>query len=178
MVELYKRLIGNQYEACLRMLWEAIERCPDEAWEKPVASHAFCQAVFHTLFATDMYLGPNLEALREQAYHKEHTAVFRDYEELEDKKPEQMYDRADLLDYLGFCRAKARAVVAAETEASLAGPSGFPWLDRVGITRAELHVYTIRHIHHHAAQLSLRHRLDGRDGVPWCKTGWDAVVSG
>lgn len=177
MIDLYQRLIVSQYEACFRMMWEAIQRCPDDAWDAPVASLAFCQAVFHTLFFADVYLGPNLESLREQAFHRERPDIFRDYEELENKRQEHLYARPDTLTYLSICRDKAARVVAGETEATLAGPSGFPWLDRAGLTRAELHVYNIRHIHHHAAQLSLRHRLDGRDGVPWCKAGWDGVPS-
>jgi len=40
----------------------------------------------------------------------------------------------------------------------LAGQSGF---HRRKCSGAELHVYNIRHVQHHAAQLSLRLRLDG-----------------
>lgn len=54
MIDLYQRLIVSQYEACFRMMWEAIQRCPDDAWDAPVASLAFCQAVFHTLFFADV----------------------------------------------------------------------------------------------------------------------------
>ena len=34
-------------------------------------------------------------------------------------------------------------------------------------------VYSIRHIQHHAAQLSLRIRLDHQIDTPWVRTGWD-----
>ena len=41
--------------------------------------------------------------------------------------------------------------------------------------RAELHVYSIRHIQHHAAQLSLRLRLDAGVAIPWIGVGWREV---
>ena len=38
-------------------------------------------------------------------------------------------------------------------------------------TRAELHLYNIRHIQHHAAQLILRLRLDTDVDIPWVGRG-------
>jgi len=37
--------------------------------------------------------------------------------------------------------------------------------------RAELHVYNIRRIQHHAAQLNLRLRLDTNVDIPWIGSG-------
>ena len=85
MIDLYKSSILNQYEAALRMLDECIERCPDESWNAPVANNPFCQAVFHALFFTDLYLHPNVDTLQDQPFHKEHPDFFRDYEETLDK---------------------------------------------------------------------------------------------
>jgi hypothetical protein len=51
----------------------------------------------------------------------------------------------------------------------LAGPSGFR---RRKCSRAELHVYNVRHIQHHAAQLILRLRLDTDVDVPWVGQAW------
>ncbi len=68
------------------------------------------------------------------------------------------------------CRAKAKAVVDAETEDSLAQRPGFDWLE---FSRAEVHVYNIRHIHHHAAQLSLHLSQKTGEAVAWQSSGWD-----
>jgi len=38
-------------------------------------------------------------------------------------------------------------------------------------SRAELHIYNIRHIQHYAAQLSLRLRLDTEVDIPWVSHG-------
>ncbi len=167
MLEVTKRLLANQMDGALQMLASCIEQCPESAWNAPVANLAFCQAVFHTLFFTDCYLGQDTPSLREQAFHREHPEFFRTYEELEDKPQELLYDRPMIREYLRHCRAKASDVIAAETAESLAAPTGFPWLK---FTRAELYAYNTRHIQHHAAQLSLRLRLDFGEGVPWAKS--------
>jgi hypothetical protein len=40
------------------------------------------------------------------------------------------------------------------------------------MSRAELYVYNLRHIQHHAAQLSLRLRLDHGVNIAWVGSGW------
>ena len=65
--------------------------------------------------------------------------------------------------------SKARHVIAAETESSLATTPGFDWLD---FSRAEVHVYNLRHLFHHAGQLSLRQRINVGEGVKWIHSGW------
>jgi len=169
MFDTFKTLIAGQFEAALCTLKECVENCPDDAWDAPVANLAFCQAAFHALFYADCYLGPNTESLRQQAFHRENESFFRDYEELEDRKQELLYDRKTILAYVDHCRHKASEVIAAETADSLNARCGFDWLV---ITRAELYVYNIRHVQHHAAQLLLRLRLRGHEGFPWVRTGW------
>lgn len=166
-----KRLIANQYEAALRTLSACIDRCPDDARHMPIGIYEFSQAAFHTLFFADYYLGRNADALRDQPFHRENQAFFDDYEQLEYRKPIGIYDRPSLQKYLHHCRTKAAVVVAGEDEATLAGPSGF---DRRDFTRAELHVYNIRHIQHHAAQLILRLRIETDVDIPWFGSGWSA----
>ena len=39
------------------------------------------------------------------------------------------------------------------------------------LTRAELYVLNLRHIQHHAAQLSLRLRVDADAATPWISSG-------
>ncbi len=169
MVGVYKELTANQFEAAFCMLHAAIVRCPAEMWDAPVGNYLFCQVAFHALFYADYYLGPNEAAFREQAFHRDHQAFFGDYEEFEDRPPAARYEADAVAEYLAHCRQKARAVIAAETAESLSGPTGFA---RRNVTRAELHVYNMRHIQHHAAQLSLRLRLDAGVEVPWVASGW------
>jgi hypothetical protein len=169
MLDIYKDLIASQFEAALCTLDICIDRCPDESWDAPVANLAFCQAVFHVLFFTDYYLGSEEQDLLQQPFHQQHKDYFRDYEELQPRKQELLYDRPTTKSYLQHCRSKAADVIAAETAELLNGPSGFKARE---FSRAELHLYSIRHIQHHAAQLSLRLRLDHGVDVPWVGSGW------
>ena len=169
MLDTYKTLMARQYEACLCMLGACIDRCPEDRWHEPVANLKFCQASFHVLFFTDLYLGDDVASQRDQSFHRQHATEFGDYEELEDRLQQSEYETAFIKTYLQHCRDKAADVIAGETETALNRPAGFDWLD---CNRAELHVYNIRHIHHHVAQLSLRLRLDTGEGIPWVKSGW------
>jgi len=171
MLETLKELLTHQYEASLSTLNLAIDGCPDANWNGCVAKWKFCQAAFHVVFFGDVYLQPsdNVDALKRQPFHVDHAAEFRDYEELEDRQQLQLYEKAFVLSYLHNVRRKAQETIAREPAEVLAGPSGFPWRK---CSRAELHVYNIRHIQHHAAQLSLRLRLDADVDVPWVGHAW------
>lgn len=169
-LELFKELILGQYEATLSMMSMGIKKCPDQLWNGPVANNTFCESAFHALFYADLYLGLNPDVQKTQPFHQVNTEHFRDYEELEDRKPTNSYEQSFVEEYLIFCRDKARQVVAEETPESLAAPAGFSWLDT---SRAEVHLYNIRHLQHHAAQLILRLRLEDNDAIlPWARTGW------
>ena len=169
MVDAFKELIARQFEAALSTLSACIEQCPPAIWDAPIANLAFCQSAFHALFYADCYLGPNTESLKQQVFHRDNPDFFRDYEELEDREQQLLYDKESILRYLAFCRRKAAEAIAAETADTLSTRCGFDWL---AISRAELYIYNIRHIQHHAAQLILRLRLSGDIDIPWARSGW------
>jgi hypothetical protein len=169
MLDTFKELIANQFEAAFCTLNACIDRCPMPAWDARVANYKFCQVAFHTLFYADLHLGPNEESFPRQPFHRDHSDFFRDYEEFEDREPTLLYDKQSISNYMAHCRKKASDVIASETEESLVARAGFA---RRTFSRAELHVYNIRHIQHHAAQLSLRLRLDTLQHIPWIGSGW------
>jgi DinB superfamily len=164
-------LLAHQYEASLCTLNLAVARCPESSWNQPVAAWKFCQAAFHAVFFADTYLQPSddVHALKRQPFHIENTATFRDYEELEDREQILLYEKPFVLSYLQYVRRKAQETIARESAEALARPSGFR---RRKCSRAELHVYNIRHIQHHAAQLILRLRLDAGVDIPWVGHAW------
>lgn len=178
LLDTFKTMFVNQYEAALSMLKACIDGCPETVWNAPVANRRFSQIVFHTMYFTDLYLGFDDEAsFRRQPFHRHLALLFADLppkrEPFEDPEP-RFYDRAVLLTYLDFCRRKVAEVMAAETEDTLRGPEIFGY----DLSRAELHIYNIRHINHHSAQLSLRLRLDTGKGVEWVGSGWrEAAVA-
>ena len=172
MLDTFKELIANQYEATLCTLNTCVDRCPETAWDAPVANWTFCQVAFHTLFFTDLYLSQNEDSFRRQPFHRDNEHIFRDYEELEDRPPTLRYDKTSIKRYMTHCRNKASEVVAAETAETLKAQPGFKWLT---FSRAEVHVCNIRHIQHHAAQLTLRLRIDAKVDIPWVRSGWRDV---
>ena len=171
MLDTLKELLSHQYEASLSALNLAVARCPDASWNERVANWKFCQAAFHAVFFADVYLQPgdDVAAFKRQPFHVEQSGVFRDYEEMEDRPQVLLYAKPFVLSYLQIVRHKAQETIARESADVLAGPSGFR---RRKCSRAELHVYNIRHIQHHAAQLILRLRLDADVDVPWVSHAW------
>ena len=171
MLDTLRELLAHQYEAALSTLNLCIARCPDASWNESVANWRFCQAAFHAVFWTDLYLQPDddVDALKRQPFHVQHARTFGNYEELEDRPQVLLYGRPFVLSYLGHVRLKAQETIARESADALSGPSGFHWRK---CSRAELHVLNIRHIQHHAAQLSLRLRLDAHVEIPWVGHAW------
>lgn len=169
MHDTFRRLIANQYDACLCTLTQCSENCPDSHWDALIARHPFCQVLFHTLFFADYYLGNDADSFGQQAFHRENTELFSNYEQLQDREPTSVYSREQIDMYGRFCRDKATATMDAETEQTLCAETGFA---RRNFSRAELHVYNIRHIQHHAAQLILRLRIDTTVDIPWIGSGW------
>lgn len=164
-----KEVFAKQFQASLCTLNECIDRCPDAAWRSKIVNLEFNQAVFHTLIYTDYYLGDGDETFRQQPFHRDNQGRFGDYEEFEDRVQVAIYERPFIQSYMAHCRTKLSSTIAAETAESLSEQSPFPWLT---FSRAEVYVYSIRHIQHHAAQLILRLRRDYKQDMPWYKSGW------
>jgi uncharacterized damage-inducible protein DinB len=164
---LVRAFIG-QFEASLSMLDHAIGACPDEHWDLPVAKYPFWLVAYHTLYCTDGYL------VREEALWKPHPTFHPGgSSDIENEYPSKRFTKTELHEYVQFVVARAREVIGQETDASLAGPSGFA---RLQFSRAELHLYNLRHIAHHTGQLgAVLHRL--KIPAPWVKTGWTRAAS-
>ena len=169
MLDTYKKLIANQYDAALCTLSTCIDKCPESAWDMRIGIYPFSLCAFHTLFFADYYLGPNEASFRDQPFHRDNAEFFGDYEQLEYREPVSVYDRPSIQKYMVQCRKKASDIVAFETADSLSAKADF---ERRDFSRAELHVYNIRHIQHHAAQLILRLRIDAKTDIPWFGSGW------
>jgi DinB superfamily len=169
MLETLRKLIIHQFEAAASTINACIDQCPDAAWNGPVVNLKFCQATFHALFYADYYLGQTEEDFRKEPFHRENAHVFRDYEELEPRAPVLLYEKPWIKTYVQYCRKRCHEVVGAETADELTAKTKFP---RKDFSRAELHVYNIRHLQHHAAQLSMRLRLDSQTDIPWFSSGW------
>jgi hypothetical protein len=164
MIEYLKTILTGQFEAAVCMLGECLRRCPVEHWEGKIANDTFRQIAYHTLFFVDLYLAPGEAAFALRELHH------RGGDERASTDPSAGLTRDETLTYLATCRRKMLETLAAETAESLQGESGF---SQMPFSRGELHVSSIRHVQHHAGQLSAYLRRVAEDGERWwVKTGW------
>lgn len=159
-------VVLGQFEAALSMLKAACRKCPPEHWDAIIGKYPFWQVAYHALCFADCYCAPSNEAWSPSPVF--HPAG---HKELSEEYPSRRFEQAELLAYADACARIVRDAIERETDESLAGPSGFAWLP---ISRGELYIYNLRHIQHHAGQLSAALRRLGADTSEggWVKTGW------
>ncbi len=162
-------IVDKQFGAALCTLKYCFDKCPVDEWQKTHGDYPFSQVVYHTLFYTDLYLSTSLEAFKAQAFHQLNPALFKDYEELSDRLPVNLYSKDECLSYLRHCTDTCALVLSDKDDDDLYGR---PLLRPELGTRLELHLYSLRHIQHHAAQLGLRLQLITGKELPWFWTGW------
>jgi hypothetical protein len=162
-------LLG-QYEAALTMLKETIDSCPAEHWEANVANVPARIVAFHTLYCTDTYLSRSEAAFESHPFVMEGRGVPFGQPLPPGELPRGL-SQPRTLEYIDFCIAKARTALAGESEADLAGDNGFGR----SYSRAEMHIYNIRHIQHHAGALAAHIRrlvpAFPKDRLGWIGSG-------
>jgi hypothetical protein len=153
-----REALARQFGAAIDMLENAIHACPDPLWSAGPPWQQFWYLASHTLFWLDYYLADAPEAFRPRAPFG--------LEEMDPAGvlPPRAFTRAELLGYLAHARARCRAVMAALDDESAARPCGFPRRDG---SVFELHLYNLRHVQHHAAQLQLLLRQGGAEPPRW-----------
>lgn len=170
MIDRFKSALVGQFHAALSTLKAAVDQCPDELWELRVGNWPFSHVAYHALFYADFYLSPDESSYRRPECYREEYQFFGATKLPHDQEPiaDFPFPREGVLQYIEYCRNKASEIVSAETAESLAGPSGFWWYK---IPRAEFHLNNVRHIQHHAAQMSLALRRAAGIEVGWVATG-------
>ena len=141
-----RTILWQQFGASIDMLENALLACPDEIWGDRSEQPEFWYLVYHTLFWLDLYLSGSLESFAPPAPF---TLGELDPEGL---MPERVYTKDELQIYLQHCRQKCRATITSLTEEKAREFCVFGWLE---ISFAELLLYNMRHVQHHAAQLNL-----------------------
>ncbi len=142
----WKDLLWPQLGATIDMLENAVLACPDELWSDRSQQPEYWYLVYRTLFFLDLYLSGTLEGFAPPAPFN--------LDEIDPAGvlPERPYTKNEMLAYLEHGRRKARETLAAMTEEKGRQRAEFDWLDA---SFAELILYSIRHVQHHAAQLNL-----------------------
>lgn len=141
----WKATIWQQFGAAIDMLENALLACPDELWNDRSQRPEFWYTVYHALFWLDLYLSDSVEGFAPPAPYT-----------LDEMKPglfpERVYTKEELRSYLEHGRKKCRATIEAMTDEKARQRCGFEWIDG---SVAELFLYNMRHVQHHAAQLNL-----------------------
>lgn len=147
----------SQYQAGLDMLEAAVRACPDDAWDSAAHVNRFWHVAYHALFYVNLYLFRKVD---------EHIPWHGHREGAQDLGQEVApYSRDSILEFLAFCRDHARRRIGS---LDLTAESGFSWLPFDPLERL---AYNLRHLVHHAGQLSERIRQDTGNGVGWVSRG-------
>jgi hypothetical protein len=161
-----KNEIISQYRAGLKMLTDAVERCPENLWNSEQYENRYWRIVYHTLHYTALYLSGGLDNFKSWKIHR------KDYHILgpvsyngEPIEIPVIYTREELLEYAGVIHDDCEKAV---NDIPLDKNSGFDWLP---INRFELHLYNIRHLQHHTGQLIEQLHHHGIQGIKWIKAG-------
>jgi hypothetical protein len=168
--EPYAGAIARQMLAALDMLANAIDACPEDQWTARLwlVSHAdpdlsaYWYIAFHVLFWLDLYLEGD-----DEGFAPPEPFTLSEYVPA-GMVPAPAYTKDMLRAYIAHCRAKIRARVGSMSDADAAAPTGFSWLS---CSYLEAQLYNLRHLHEHAAQLSMW--LGQRAGIEsrWVKFG-------
>lgn len=160
----WRAIIWRQFGASIDMLENAVAACPAELWGDRSRRPEFWYVAYHTLFWLDLYLSGSAKGFAPPAPFT--------LGELDPAGvlPERVYMRAELRAYLEHGRVKCRETIAALTDEAAGRRCAFSW-DAPSF--AELLLYNLRHVQHHAAQLNLILR-QAADSAP----GWVARARG
>ena len=153
----WRTILWQQFGASIDMLENALLSCPDELWGDRSEQPEYWYLVYHTLFWLDLYLSGSVEGFSPPAPYT--------LDELNPAgvMPERVYAKEELQTYLRHCRRKCRATIESLTDEKAHQLSAFGWGE---VSFAELLLYNMRHVQHHAAQLNLilRQKIDSAPG--------------
>ncbi len=151
------KILWQQFGASIEMLENAIMICPEKVWD---GSTHFWYNTYHCLFFLDYYLTTDPVGFA--------PPLPFDLSEFEDRLPERVYTKEELLVYLEFCREKCRNLIFDLTEENIAKD----WINEsktMVYPMVEILLYNMRHVQHHAAQLNLLLRQTINDATDWVR---------
>ena len=142
----WKGMIWRQFGAAIDMLENAVVACPDDLWSDRSRRPEYWYLVYHTLFFLDLYLSDSVEGFTPPAPFN------LDEMDPAGLTPERPYTKDELRSYLEHGRAKCQETIEALTDEKARQRCGF---EKPDVKVAELLLYNMRHVQHHAAQLNL-----------------------
>jgi hypothetical protein len=157
-----KTVIKAQYHAALKMLEEAVIKCPETVWDSSEQKNRFWHIAYHALFYTHLYLQPSEKTYRPWIKHREEYEFMGPPPWAPDKEPSigEAYNKDEILEFSAYCHSIINDTV---DMLDLEGESGFFWLE---FSKLELQFYNIRHLQQHTGELCERLGTQGID-VGW-----------
>lgn len=149
-------MLWRQFGAAIDDFGSAMRDCPDNLWEARLwvdvpdqwvaaGFSAFWYLGYHTLFWLDLYLTGQEEGFVPPEPF--------DLVEMEaNESLPRVYSRAELLDYLAYCRQRCQDTIYGLAQEDATRICRFPWGE---LPFGELLLYTLRHVQEHSAQLHL-----------------------
>jgi len=146
MERIWRAILWQQFGAAIDMLENAMLACPDELWSASSRRPEFWYSPI-TRSSGSTFTSP---ARLRDLLHRRHSRL----DEMDPAAliPEHPYTKELLHTYLEHGREKCRATIADMSDEKAVRRCGFEWVD---VTNAELLLYNMRHVQHHAAQLNL-----------------------
>ena len=160
----FRETVWMQFGAAIDTLKKAILACPEEVWFDRSLRPEFWHVASHTLFWLDFYLSDSPDGFAPQAPFG--------LEELDPAgaMPESPYSKEEMLRCLALSREKCRTTILELTDTRADARFTFGALD---VTFAELLLYNMRHVQHHAAQLNLILRRTIDSAPRWTRRAED-----
>lgn len=158
-----KEILWSQFGASIDMLKNAIEFCPESFWD---TEQQFGYYAFHCTFFLDYYL-----TLDPRGFVPPQPFSLSEFE---DRMPERVYTKEEVLTYLEFCREKCHNLIAAMTDEIYKSN----WINESKTMKyniVEILLYNMRHVQHHVAQLNLLLRQNIDDVPQWVREAQDKL---
>jgi hypothetical protein len=154
MDQMWRSVVGSQFEVAIEMLGSALRECPEELWRESLWEDTsapgfaeFWYVAYHALFWLDLYLSGSGEGFVPPA-------PFTLGELDPGVLPPRVYTRNELESYLAHNLVKCRLTLRGLTDEQ-AQRTHQIGSDRRQIRFAELLLYNMGHVREHEAQLSM-----------------------
>lgn len=137
-------VLQRQHYAALVMLRQAVEVCPEDLWLSGEHPRNYWRIAYHAAGYAHLYLYEDLASWKPWAKARNECAVLEG-----DVEVMEPYTKAEMLDFIDLIIAEVEPRIdALDIEAE---KCGFTWYPNV--TRLELFILSLRHLHGHIGQL-------------------------
>jgi hypothetical protein len=158
-----KQILWSQFGASIDMLRNAVEMCPATLWD---TREQLGYNAYHCVFFLDYYLTLDPKGFTPPKPFS--------LSEFEDRMPERVYTKEEVLVYLDFCQKKCRDLIRNMTDEIYKSN----WENEsktMCYNVIEILLYNMRHVQHHTAQLNLLLRQNIDDAPQWVREAEDKI---